>query len=102
MRYKTEIDEKNCLIFKQYYGNFQKIKYDVRKDDYYVTFHGDKYYFNNCLRTGAPDKWDGLDIVGTWQEGYCVYLLVADGDISVSERAKVVYCPPASYYRTEV
>lgn len=99
MRYKTEIDEKNGYIFKQYYGNFQKIKYDVKKDDYYVTFHGDKYYFNNCLRTGAPDQWNGLDIVGSWQEGYSVYLLVADGDISESERAKVVYCPPASYYR---
>ena len=67
MRYKTEIDEKNRLIFKQYYGNFQKIKYDVKKDDYYVTFQGDRYYFNNCLRTSVPDKWNGYDIVGTWQ-----------------------------------
>ena len=99
MRFKTEIDEKNGYIFYQYYGNFQKIKYDVKKDDYFVTFHGERFYFNNCLRSGAPDQWNNCDIVGSWQEGYCVYLLVADGDISESERAKVVYCPPARHWR---
>lgn len=92
---RLRVRKEDNYTYKEYYGNFQKIKYDDKKEDYYVTFNKERFYFNDCLRSIVPDKWNNYDVVGTWQEGYCCYLLVADGDISVTERAKVVYCPPA-------
>ena len=92
--------------FTCYYGNFQRMKYDDKKDDYFVTYEGEKYYLNNCIRTGI--MWTSSDrkhekeyqVIGTWQEGYVVYELQCkdmtafDSDSLV----RVVYCPPSNRY----
>ena len=91
--------------FKCYYGNFQKAKYDYKKEDYFVTFQGDRYYFNDCIRTGTPWTSENkkheqeFNVVGTWQEGYCIYeLQCEDQECSDDSRFRVVYCPPSSCY----
>ena len=99
MRYKR-VKEGN-YIFKHYQGNFQKLKYDSKKEDYFLTFHGRKFYLNEGYRGSSifqEEYSKDQYIIGNWQEGYCVYLLVSDGDISETERGKIVYCPPASEY----
>ena len=102
MRVRTYIN--NGYTFKEYSGNFQKIKYDAKKDDYFLTYEGRKFYFNDCLRTGTPwtagQPEDDKFLVGTWQEGYCVYKLICKDEaihFSDSSLCKIVYCPPAVY-----
>lgn len=103
MRQYKYID--NNYEFTCYYGNFQKIKYDDKKEDYYLTFNGDRFYFNDCIKTGTP--WTGkkseheksFNVVGTWQEGYCIYeLQCEDSELTDSSRCRIVYCPPSSHY----
>jgi hypothetical protein len=96
----------NGYEFKCYYGNFQKLKYDSKKEDYYVTYEGEKYYLNECIRTGAPwtendrrhDK--EFNVMGSWQEGYTVYELQCKDttDFCEDSPVRVVYCPPSSHY----
>lgn len=103
-RFYSYID--NGYEFKCYYGNFQKLKYDNKKDDYYVTFEGEKYFLNNCIRTNTP--WtEGnkkhnkeYNVIGTWQEGYTVYELQCKDitDFCEDSLVRVVYCPPSSRY----
>lgn len=94
--------KQNEYTFKEYAGNFQKIKYDVKKNDYFVTYNRRKFYFSGCLRVGTPwtpsEEKKDKNLIGTWQEGYCVYKLVSEDireDFSDTSRCKVVYCPPA-------
>lgn len=92
--------------FKCYYGNFQKLKYDIKKEDYYLTFYGERFYLNNCIRTGTPwtpeDKKHNKEynVIGTWQEGYTVYELQTKDtcDFCDDSLVRVVYCPPSSQY----
>lgn len=100
MRIKTYT--RDNYTFKEYPGNFQKIKYDDKKEDYFLTFNKQKFYFNDCIRTGTP--WTGSEypeeknLIGTWQEGYCIYKLISKDDreiFSDSSLCKIVYCPPA-------
>ena len=97
----------NGYEFKCYYGNFQKLKYDCKKDDYFVTYEGEKYYLNECIRTGTP--WTEEDrkhireynVIGTWQEGYTVYELQCKDDtrdFTEDSLVRVVYCPPSMNY----
>lgn len=92
----------NNYIFKEYSGNYQKIKYDYKKDDYFLTFNKQKFYFNDCIRTGTPwtsaEDPDDKNLIGTWQEGYSVYKLISKDEkinFSDSSLCKIVYCPPA-------
>ena len=92
MRIKTYT--RNNYLFKEYSGNYQKIKYDRKKDDYFLTFNKQKFYFSDCIRTDTEDK----NLIGTWQEGCSVYLLISKDDkinFSDSSLCKIVYCPPA-------
>ena len=94
MRIKTYT--RNNYIFKEYSGNYQKIKYDRKKDDYFLTFNKQKFYFNDCIRTDTPED---KNLIGTWQEGCSVYLLISKDDkinFSDSSLCKIVYCPPAA------
>lgn len=93
MRIRTY--ERNGYTFKEYSGNFQKIKYDARKKDYFLTYYGTRFYFNDCIRTCTP--WTDKNLIGTWQEGYCVYKLIAQDtdDFCESTKCKIVYCPSA-------
>ena len=96
----------NGYEFKCYYGNFQKLKYDYKKEDYYVTFEGEKYYLNECIKTGTPwtendrrhDK--EFNVIGSWQSGYTVYELQCKDttDFCEDSPVRVVYCPPSSHY----
>lgn len=101
MRIKTYT--RNNYTFKEYSGNFQKIKYDSKKEDYFLTFKKQKFYFSDCISTGTP--WNSAEVVedknliGTWQEGRGVYKLISKDDkinFSDSSLCKIVYCPPAS------
>ena len=101
MRIKTYT--RNNYTFKEYSGNFQKIKYDRKKDDYFLTFNKQKFYFNDCIRTDTPwtsaEATEDKNLIGTWQEGCCVYLLISKDDkinFSDSSLCKIVYCPPAT------
>ena len=94
MRIKTYT--RNNYIFKEYSGNYQKIKYDRKKDDYFLTFNKQKFYFNDCIRTDTPED---KNLIGTWQEGCSVYLLISKDDkinFSDSSLCKIVYCPPVA------
>lgn len=98
MRIKTYT--RNNYTFKEYSGNFQKIKYDAKKEDYFLTFRKQRFYLNDCIITSpwwtsAEDK----NLIGTWQEGYSIYKLISKDDkinFSDSSQCKIVYCPPAS------
>lgn len=89
-------------IFKQYFGRWQKLKYDSKKDDYYVTYNRERFYLNNCFRQElfSSDSVDrNKNIVGNWQEGYCVYLLQCKDDVQyfdVDSKVRVIYCPPGN------
>lgn len=98
MRIKTYT--RNNYNFKEYSGNFQKIKYDAKKEDYFLTFNKQRFYFSDCISTGtswtsAEDK----NLIGTWQEGCSVYKLISKDEkinFSNSSLCKIVYCPPTS------
>ena len=100
MRIKTYT--RDAYTFKEYSGNYQKIKYDNKKDDYFITFNKQKFYFNDCFRacttwTNTEDAED-KNLIGTWQEGCCIYKLISKDDrvnFSDSSLCKIVYCPPA-------
>ena len=47
MRIKTYT--RNNYTFKEHSGNFQKIKYDAKKEDYFLTFNKQRFYFNDCI-----------------------------------------------------
>ena len=94
MRIKTYT--RNNYIFKEYSGNYQKIKYDSKKDDYFLTFNKKKFYFNDC---SSVEDTEDQNVIGTWQEGCSVYLLISKDDkinFSDSSLCKIVYCPPAT------
>ena len=94
MRIKTYT--RNNYIFKEYSGNYQKIKYDSKKDDYFITYKNQKFYFNDCIRTDTPED---KNVIGTWQDGCSVYLLKSKDDkinFTDSSLCKIVYCPPAT------
>ena len=100
MRIKTYT--RNNYIFKEYSGNYQKIKYDCKKDDYFLTFDKRKFYLNDCISTGIPwtsaEDPEDKNLIGTWQEGNSVYKLISkDARINFSDSSlcKIVYCPPA-------
>lgn len=100
MRIKTYT--RNNYIFKEYSGNYQKIKYDCKKDDYFLTFNKRKFYFNDCIRIGTlstrAEDTEDKNLIGTWQEGRSVYKLVSKEEkinFSDSSLCKIVYCPPA-------
>ena len=97
MRIKTYT--RNNYTFKEYSGNFQKIKYDVKKEDYFLTFNKQKFYFSNCIITDPRSRAEDKNLIGTWQEGRSVYKLISKDDkinFSDSSLCKIVYCPPAS------
>ena len=94
---------RNNYTFKEYSGNFQKIKYDAKKEDYFLTFNKQKFYFNDCLRIGTPwtsaEAVEDKNLIGIWQEGCSIYKLISKDDrfnFSDSSLCKIVYCPPAS------
>ena len=100
MRIKTYT--RDNYIFKEYSGNYQKIKYDYKKEDYFLTFNKRKFYFNDCIRTGTPwtsaEAPEDKNLIGTWQEGYCIYKLISKDSpeiFSDDSLCKIVYCPPA-------
>ena len=100
MRIKTYT--RDNYTFKEYSGNFQKIKYDDKKEDYFLTFNKQKFYFNDCIRTGTPwtsaEAPEDKNLIGTWQEGYCIYKLISKDSpeiFSDDSLCKIVYCPPA-------
>ena len=100
MRIKTYT--RDNYIFKEYSGNYQKIKYDCKKEDYFLTFNKQKFYFNDCIRTGTPwtsaEYPEDKNLIGTWQEGYSVYKLISKDspeNFSDDSLCKIVYCPPA-------
>ena len=101
MRIKTYT--RNNYIFKEYSGNYQKIKYDSKKDDYFLTYNKQKFYLNDCIRTDTPwtsaETTEDKNLIGTWQEGCSVYKLISKDDkinFSDSSLCKIVYCPPAT------
>lgn len=113
-KFYTRID--NDYEFKCFYGNFQKLKYDSKKDDYYVTLWGDRYYLNDCLRNNGvyyhtncigqtiehenKNNAREYEVIGTWQEGYTVYELQCKDttDFCEDSLVRVVYCPPSNQY----
>lgn len=97
---RCKLYKENGYIFKEYSGNFQELKYDSNKDDYFLTYQKERFYLNDCLRVNylytdvepARDK----NLIGTWQEGYYVYKLIAENErYCESSKFKIVYCPPA-------
>ena len=97
MRIKTYT--RNNYIFKEYSGNYQKIKYDRKKDDYFITYKNQKFYFNDCIPWTSSEATEDKNVIGTWQEGYSVYLLKSKDDkinFTDSSLCKIVYCPPAT------
>ena len=103
-RFYSYVD--NGYEFNCYYGNFQKLKYDCKKEDYYVTFEGERFYLNECIRTGTMWTSDNkkhdkeFNVIGTWQEGYTVYELQCKDitDFCDDSPVRVVYCPPSNHY----
>lgn len=100
MRIKTYT--RSNYIFKEYSGNFQKIKYDAKKEDYFLTFNKQKFYFNDCIRTDtlwtSAEDTEDKNLIGTWQEGHSVYKLISKDEkinFSDSSLCKIVYCPPS-------
>lgn len=92
---RVKIKEENGYTFKEYQGNFQNVKYDTKKNDYYLTFGKRRFYFNDASKSCYMDEYEkDKPIIGVIMEGYSSYLIVADGDISLTERAKIVFCPP--------
>ena len=86
---------------KEYSGHYQKIKYDNKKEDYFLTFNKRKFYFNDCILIKtlwtSSEATEDKNLIGTWQEGYCVYKLMSKDDritFSDSSLCKIVYCPP--------
>ena len=101
MRIKTYT--RNNYTFKEYSGNFQKIKYDAKKEDYFLTFNKQKFYLSDCSSISTPwasaEAVEDKNLIGTWQEGRSVYKLISKDDkinFSDSSLCKIVYCPPAS------
>ena len=103
MRIKTYT--RNNYSFKEYSGHFQKIKYDVKKEDYFLTFNKHKFYFSNCncINPRCTDTnveaVEDKNLIGTWQEGRSVYKLISKDDtinFSESSLCKIVYCPPST------
>lgn len=100
MRIKTYT--RNNYTFKEYSGNFQKIKYDAKKDDYFLTFNKQKFYFNDCFMIctpwTSPEETEDKNLIGTWQKGSSVYKLISKDErnhFSDSSLCKIVYCPPS-------
>lgn len=83
-------------IYKYYPGNWQKIKSNMKNDDFYVTYQGKKFYFKDFLRVEPTKqekeclKLDESFYVGSVaNSAFCAYLLIIDCD---NEKAKIVYC----------
>ena len=100
MRIKTYV--RNNYIFTEYSGNYQKIKFDTKKEDYFLTFNKQKFYFSDCISAGtlwnSTEVTEDKNLIGTWQEGHSVYKLISKDEkinFSDSSLCKIVYCPPA-------
>lgn len=103
-RFYTYID--NGYQFKCYFGNWQKLKYDSKKQDYFLTYYGRRFYTSECINKNNP-YWSVKDahdvkynVIGTWQEGYSVYELQTKDDSEFYDDSicRIVYCPPSSNY----